>query len=81
VRIEHISPWFFPQCLATHLSPIDVEMETQHANIALKPCALGMDSQHMTTNGNLLQCIRLGLQKRHVVLSQFCYKVTSCEKN
>jgi hypothetical protein len=34
VKAEHIFPWFSPQCLAAHLSPIDLEMETQHADIA-----------------------------------------------
>ncbi len=80
MRAKHISPWFSPQCLATHLSLVDVEMETQHADIALKPCALNMDFQHRTTNDNLLQCIKLGLQKRHVTQGQFCYEVTSFQK-
>ncbi len=56
MRVDHIFPWF-THFLVTHLSPIDVEMETQYANIVLKSCALTMDSQQGTMDSNLLQYI------------------------
>jgi hypothetical protein len=45
---------FSSQCLAIHLSLTNVKRETQHVNIALKPCTLAMDYQQRTMNDNLL---------------------------